>query len=89
MTCPVTIITARIFCSSSQRQSISGIAYGIQLALAVGIIINIWRAKVKESIGCIKESVTTIVIMIAVIAGGPILRAIVPEVQILFECCIH
>ena len=52
------------------------------MVIAIGIMINVWRAKVRESIGCIKESFITILITTAILAGSPAIRGAVPEVYI-------
>ena len=82
MSCPVAIVVLLVFASREVRTSISIQFYTLQMVIAIGIMINVWRAKVRESIGCIKESFITILITTAILAGSPAIRGAVPEVYI-------
>ena len=76
MICPVAIAICFAF-----PKMLKSPFWALEMLVGIVILINIWRAKVQESIGCIRESMVTILMMIIIMGGSPVIKMAVPEVN--------
>ena len=56
------------------------ILFTVQMVIGIVIVINVLRAKIRDSIGCLQESLVTIFFMILLMTVSPVIQSALPEV---------
>ena len=56
------------------------ILFTVQMIIGIVIVINVLRAKIRDSIGCLQESLVTIFFMILLMTVSPVIQSALPEV---------